>query len=62
MRGVDGHLRAILLRQRGDNRKLAEEVICDLSDESKERLFRVLMDMKGDAENERRKRRSGQWS
>ena len=61
MSGIDPHLRALLLRQRGDNRKLVEEVLVDLSPESKERLFRILMDMKGTAEAERRKRRQGRF-
>lgn len=32
----------MLLRERGDNRKLAEEVLEKLSEQSKERLFRIL--------------------
>jgi hypothetical protein len=58
---IDGHLRAVLIQQRGDNRKLVEEVLTDLSPESKERLFRILMDLKGQAEHERRARKQGRW-
>lgn len=41
---IDRHLQSMLLRERGDNRKLAEEVLEKLSAESKERLFRILQD------------------
>ena len=41
---IDRHLHAMLLRERGNNRKLAEEVLEKLSKESKERLFRILQD------------------
>ena len=41
---IDRHLESMLLRERGNNRKLAEEVLEKLSSESKERLFRILQD------------------
>ena len=41
---IDRHLQSMLLRERGNNRKLAEEVLEKLSSESKERLFRILQD------------------
>lgn len=41
---IDRHLQAMLLREKGNNRKLAEEVLEKLSAESKERLFRILQD------------------
>lgn len=41
---IDRHLQSMLLRERGNNRKLAEEVLEKLSEESKERLFRILQD------------------
>lgn len=41
---IDRHLESMLLRERGNNRKLAEEVLEKLSYESKERLFRILQD------------------
>lgn len=34
----------MLLRERGNNRKLAEEILEKLSAESKESLFRILQD------------------
>lgn len=39
---IDRHLESMLLRERGNNRKLAEEILDKLSYESKERLFRIL--------------------
>lgn len=41
---IDRHLQSMLLRKRGNNRKLAEEVLEKLSAESKDRLFRILQD------------------
>lgn len=41
----DRHLEAVLLRQMGNNRKLADEIKEKLSEESKERLYRVIQDM-----------------
>lgn len=41
---IDLHLESMLLRERGNNRKLAEEILEKLSAESKERLFRILQD------------------
>jgi hypothetical protein len=41
---IDRHLQSMLLREKGNNRKLAEEVLEKLSAESKERLFRILQD------------------
>lgn len=58
---IDQHLRAILLRQRGDNRAMVEELLEKLSPASKERLFRVLQSMQQDAASERQKRQRGQF-
>lgn len=41
---IDLHLESMLLRERGNNRKLADEILDKLSKESKERLFRILQD------------------
>lgn len=41
---IDRHLHSMLLRERGNNRKLAEEILEKLSAESKESLFRILQD------------------
>jgi hypothetical protein len=45
----------MLLRQRGQNGKLAEEISEKLSAESQERLFRIFQDMEGEATANRRK-------
>lgn len=45
----DRHLEGMILRQRGQNRLLAKEITEKLSEEGKERLFRILQDL----ENER---------
>lgn len=41
---IDRHLQSMILRGRGDNRKLCEEILEKLSAESKERLFRIFQD------------------
>lgn len=41
---IDKYLSSMILRSKGNNRKLAEEVLEKLSAESKERLFRILQD------------------
>lgn len=41
---IDRHLRALLMQERGDNRKLADEIMEKLSPESRDRLFRILQD------------------
>jgi len=58
---IDRHLEAALLRQRGDNRPLARELLEKLSPRAKERLYRVLQDLENDRGSERRKRRRGQF-
>jgi len=55
------HLESLLLRQRGDNRKLVAEVRENLSPEAQERLYRVLQDMEQATSSERSKRRRGQF-
>lgn len=49
---IDQHLSALILKQRGNNRKLAEEII-KLSTESKDKLFYILRDL--ETENNRLK-------
>lgn len=44
----DRHLESMILRQRGQNRVLADEIIEKLSEDNKERLFRILQDMEND--------------
>ena len=51
----------MLLRERGDNRVLASEVIDKLSISSKQRLLHVINDIKSETSNERRKRKRGQF-
>lgn len=48
----------MLLRERGNNRKLAEEVLEKLSEESKERLFRILQDHESEKHQLERKART----
>jgi len=52
---IDRHLFSMLLRERGNNRKLAEEVLEKLSAESKERLFRILQDRENEKASLERK-------
>jgi hypothetical protein len=54
---IDRHLQSMLLRERGNNRKLAEEVLEKLSSESKERLFRILQDHESEKVHLERKAR-----
>jgi len=58
---LDQNLRAMVLRERGDNRQLAQELIGRLSIESKRRLLQILQDMKNETNSERRKRKRGQF-
>jgi len=41
----DRHLESVILRQRGQNRRLVREIIEKISDEGKERLFRIFQCM-----------------
>ena len=54
---IDRHLESMLLREKGNNRRLAEEVLEKLSPESKERLFRILQDHEHDKMHLERKAR-----
>jgi len=54
---IDRHLFSMLLRARGNNRKLAEEVLEKLSAESKERLYRILQDQESERASLERKAR-----
>jgi hypothetical protein len=49
---IDQHLTALILRQKGNNRKLVEEIL-QLSTESKNKIFHILRDF--DVENHRLK-------
>lgn len=54
---IDRYLESILLRQRGQNQKLAKEVLENLTPESKKQLFHILQDMEDDISRQRRKAR-----
>lgn len=41
----DRHLEAVILRQRGQNRELVSEILENISEKGKERLFRIFQDM-----------------
>ena len=55
MDGIDRHLQALLLRQRGQNGPLAQEVLEKLTPQSKDRLFRILADMEQQVASAKRK-------
>jgi len=44
----DRHIESMILRQRGRNRDLAKEIVEKISEEGKERLFRILQDLEND--------------
>jgi hypothetical protein len=54
---IDRHLESMLLRQSGNNRSLAKEVLEKLSKESKERLYRILRDQEDERSSLQRKAR-----
>lgn len=49
---IDQHLSALILKQRGDNRKLVDEIL-SLSPDSKNKMFYILRDL--DCENSKLK-------
>ena len=52
---IDRHLESMLLRQRGNNRVLAKEILEKLSQESKDRLYRILRDQEDEKADLQRK-------
>ena len=54
----DRHLESMILRQRGQNRLLAKEIVEKISEEGKERLFRILQDMENEVQSAERKART----
>lgn len=44
----DRHLESAILRQRGQNARLAKEIVEKVSEEGKERLFRILQDLENE--------------
>lgn len=51
MKVFDRHLEGVILRQRGQNRELAHELLEKLSERNKERLFRIFQDLEGERAN-----------
>lgn len=54
----DRHLESMILRQRGQNRLLVKEIVEKISEEGKERLFRILQDMENEVQSAERKART----
>jgi hypothetical protein len=52
---IDRYLESMILRERGQNQKLAQEILEKLSPESKERLFRLLSDKENEINSLRNK-------
>jgi len=52
---IDRHLESMLLRQRGNNRVLVKEILEKLSQESKDRLYRILRDQEDERADLQRK-------
>lgn len=55
MGAFDRHIESAILRQRGQNRDLANEILEKVSEKGKERLFRILQDMESERANLERK-------
>lgn len=58
---IDQNIRAHLARARGDNRGLANALCEKLSTEHKRQLLEVFRTMEQNTDDERRKRKSGQF-
>lgn len=54
----DRHLEVAILRRRGQNRLLVKEIVEKVSEEGKERLFRILQEMENEIESFKRKARA----
>jgi len=54
---IDRYLESMILRERGQNQKLAQEVLEKLSPESKERLFHLLTNKENEINALKRKTR-----
>jgi len=54
----DRHLESMILRERGQNQKLVQEILEKLSPESKERLFRIFQDKDSEIQSLRNKTKS----
>ena len=52
---IDRYLESMILKQRGQNRSLAEEILTKLSPENKERLYRIFQDIELELAREKKK-------
>jgi vacuolar-type H+-ATPase subunit H len=52
----------MILRERGQNQKLAQEILEKLSPESKERLFRIFQDKENEINAIKRKAKTTPWA
>lgn len=48
MPSIDRHLESMILRQRWQNKSLAQEILEKISPEGRERLFRIFQDIEHD--------------
>lgn len=53
----DRYIESMILKERGQNQKLIQEIIEKLSPESKERLFRIFQDKENELQALKRKTR-----
>lgn len=56
---IDRYLESMILRERGQNQKLAQEILEKLSPESKERLFRIFQLKENELQAMKNKARQG---
>jgi len=56
---IDRYLESMILRERGQNQKLAQEILEKLSPESKERLFRIFQLKENELQAMKNKSRQG---
>jgi hypothetical protein len=58
---IDRYLESMILRERGQNQKLAQEILEKLSAESKERLFRIFQNKEVELLAVKRKAKMTPW-
>lgn len=51
----DRHLEGMILRRRGQNKPLIDEIVGKISEEGKERLFRILQDLENELRSAERR-------
>jgi hypothetical protein len=59
---IDRYLESMILRERGQNQKLAQEILEKLSPESKEQLFRIFQDKENEVNSIKRKAKTTPWA